>query len=572
MYEYNGALINRRVWKFFIPGFFATISVTLSMFLDILLVGRMVGPMEMGAVQMALPLTMCFNMIYMLLGTGGEVLVAAAKGAHDTKRANAMFTLSLAAIAITGAVLMLLGNIFTSQIAGALAKGSAEMTPLVARYIRVLFFGCPVLIFVMGSTPFVKADAMPGLASMIAVLSNVINVGSKIVYMGPMKLGLYGAAIGTVTGYAAGLALLCVCYLFNRRRRVLNFVPLAADDIKEIGNIFLTGLPSSLGQGLGALTSWASNAIVLSIAGNTGIVALTVANSCTIFVSSFRYAAPMTIVPLVGAMFGERDWWSMVQATRRVMKICVIGTAFCVALLLAFPREVLSGFGVKEASVMVMGVTALRYLSLNMILVVAIGIIMTYYQTTGRKTASIAISAGMELIDLGCRWICGMVIGIVGLWMAPILGNMIVLALIFCYVRYVAGTTKEAEIRYHGTFLLHERNVSFAEKNTIRPTAEDAEGVAAQIKLFITKNGISGAAADEAARLIQREALAIIKKNGTSKHSIDVMSVVWNGEVQIKLRDDGPRFTDAPEEDARITRIAVMGYNDTFIALNPQDR
>ncbi|MEG1603587.1 MAG: MATE family efflux transporter, partial [Cloacibacillus sp.] len=94
MYEYNGDLINRRVWAFFIPGLIATISITLSMFLDILLVGRMVGPMEMGAVQMAMPVTMLFNMIYMLLGTGGEVLVASAKGERDPARANTIFTLT----------------------------------------------------------------------------------------------------------------------------------------------------------------------------------------------------------------------------------------------------------------------------------------------------------------------------------------------------------------------------------------------------------------------------------------------------------------------------------------------
>ena len=61
MYEYTGDLINRRVKAFFIPGFVATLTVTLSMFLDILLVGRMVGSMAMGAVNMAMPVTMFFN-------------------------------------------------------------------------------------------------------------------------------------------------------------------------------------------------------------------------------------------------------------------------------------------------------------------------------------------------------------------------------------------------------------------------------------------------------------------------------------------------------------------------------
>lgn len=565
MYEYNGGLINRRVWKFFIPGFFATIAVTLSMFLDILLVGRMVGPMEMGAVQMAMPLTMFFNMMYMLFGTGGEALVASAKGARNGRRADMIFTLTLAVVLVISLAIALLGNVFTTQIAAALDKGNAEMTPFVARYIRVMFIGCPLLIGVMSCTPFVKADAMPALSSLIAVFSNVVNIGSKLIYMGPMKLGLDGAALGTITGYAAGLALLCFCYLFNRKRRVLNFVPLAASDIKEIVNIFLTGLPSSLGQGLGAVTSWASNAIVLSIAGSKGIVAMTVASSCTIFISSFRYASPMTIVPLVGAMFGERDWWSMVQTTKRVLKICVIGTALCVAMLIAFPDAVLSAFGVKDPSIMAMGVTALRFFSVNVVFSVIINIIMTYYQTTGRKAASIAISAGNELVDLACRWACGMLIGVTGLWLSPLLASAIMLLLIFCYTRYVERTTKNSEIGYHGKFLLHELDASFAEKNTIPPTEEAAEGLASQIKIFAEKNGILAEKAEEAARLVRNAALGIIKKNGVSGNSVDAMTVIWKGEIQVKLRDDGPKFGEGHEEDGRISHVAIMGYNDTFI-------
>ncbi|MEG2185066.1 MAG: MATE family efflux transporter, partial [Cloacibacillus sp.] len=560
MYEYNGDWINRRVWAFFIPGLIATISITLSMFLDILLVGRMVGPMEMGAVQMAMPVTMLFNMIYMLLGTGGEVLVASAKGERDPARANTIFTLTMAAALLTGAAVAVLGSLFAAQTAAFLDKGNAEMTPLVARYIRIMFLGAPIIIGVMSCTPFVKADAMPKLSAFVAVFSNIVNIVSKMIYMGPLKLGLDGAALGTVTGYAAGLALLSLCYLLNGEKRVLRFVPLSAKDFKKVGDIFLTGLPSSLGQGLGALNALVSNAIVLSIAGSKGIVALTVASSCTIFISSFRYASPMAIVPLVGAMYGERDWWSMIQTAKRVLFICIAGTALCVLFFELFPKEVLLAFGVKDKAVMAMGVTALRFFSLNVLFTVMIHIIMTYYQTTGRKTVSIAISAGTELADIACRYLCGMIFGLIGVWASPLLGSALLLISIYGYARWVEKKTAGAEISYHGAFLLHERAPAFVEKNTLIPDKQNVLAFAEQERAFIEKSGASAEAAKKAGTLIEEALLQIIAKNSAHIKSVDVMTVVWKGGINIRLRDDGPKFAAAQNKNDSITHASIIGY------------
>lgn len=72
MCDYNGRLINNRVNAFFFPGLITTLSITGSMFLDIAIVGQMLGTDAMGAVSLSLPITMFFSMIYMLLGTGGD--------------------------------------------------------------------------------------------------------------------------------------------------------------------------------------------------------------------------------------------------------------------------------------------------------------------------------------------------------------------------------------------------------------------------------------------------------------------------------------------------------------------
>ena len=569
VYDYNGSLIKRRVRAFFIPGFIVTLAVTLSMFLDILLVGRMVGTAEMGAVQMALPVTMFFNMIYMLFGTGGELLVASAKGAQNGREADKVFSLTMGFVVLLSLAVAVLGASFSGSIADVLDKGSAAMTPLIAKYIRILFLGAPLMICVMSCSSFVKADALPNLSAGIALTANVVNIIAKIIYMGPFKMGLAGAALGSVTGYTAGLALLAACWLCNRKKRVLNIVAVGAGDLGKLGNVFLTGLPSSLGQGLGAVISWATNALILSVAGQNGLVAMTAANSLVIFLSTFRYAAPMAIAPLVGAMYGERDWWSMTQTAKKVMLICVVGTIVCILPAELFPAKVIAGFGARDPQVIAMGSIMLRVLCLNVVLSVMIHIIMTYYQATGRKTLSIAISAMMDPLDYAAKYICCMAMGVAGLYVAPIAASIIIIALIFGAARYVEYSTKKAQLSYHGAFLIHECNLPYAESNTIRCSEEEARGFARTLKDFSLRNGLSQAIADRAVEIVGKAASGVVAKNA-AKHdkSIDVMSVVWKGALQIRIRDDGPKFASESEDGGLITHAAIMGYNDTFVKVS----
>ena len=117
------------------------------------------------------------------------------------------------------------------------------------------------MIGVTGFTYFIKADAQPVLSASVSVVANVVNVICKIIYLGPMKLGIEGAALGTITGYSAGFLFLLFVYLLSKKRRMLKFVPPLSLRWDKSWDIFITGLPSSLGQGLGAVATFAVNSV-----------------------------------------------------------------------------------------------------------------------------------------------------------------------------------------------------------------------------------------------------------------------------------------------------------------------
>ena len=561
MYEYQGRLMNARVNAFYFPGLIATLSITASMFLDIAIVGQMLGPVAMGAVNLALPLTMVFNMVYMLFGTGGEVLVSAAKGAGNKAEANKLFSLTIFTIIAIGIVFMLVGLGAGNRFAAALSRGDGDMEPLLAQYIHIMFIAAPLLIGVTSMTYFVKVDALPKLAAGIMVFSNVVNIISKIIYMGPLQLGIKGAAYGTITGFIAGFFLL-VPYLFFRKKRTLSFVSLSVKDFHRLGNIFITGLPSSLGQGLGAVTAYGSNVVILDIAGKSGIIVHTVCSSIAIVISSFRYAATSTMVPIVGALFGERDWWSMYQVAMRITKMVLGCVAACIILIELFPDRLLSFFGVHDIEVMAMGITALRIYAVSLFFGSLTYILMTYMQTTARKIFSIAISAGSELFSLIFAYLFGYGFGNIGLWSHPLAAYLMLLLLIVFTSRYIG---KKSNGKYHGVFI-HEVQPAYVRGNSIYATQEEAAGYTDMIGKFFTDNQVSEQVVADTKKLIYQTAMEIVEKGKNPQRTIDIMALIYDGYIRIRLRDDsGAPGTMKMEPDERISRLSVMGYNNTYI-------
>lgn len=563
MYEYKGRLMNARVNAFYIPGLLSTLSITASMFLDIAIVGQMLGPVAMGAVNLALPLTMVFNMVYMLLGIGGEVLVSAAKGAGNKLEADKLFSLTIFTILVVSFVFMLVGLSAKDQFTVFLSRGDSDMKPLLAQYIRIMFFTAPLLIGVTSMSYFVKVDALPKLAAGIMVFTNVVSLISKVFYLGPLKLGIEGAAYGTMTGFGAGFLLL-VPYLFFRKKRTLSFVALSAKDFLRLGNIMIAGLPSALGQGLGAVTTFCVNVVILDIAGKSGIIVNTVCSSMSIFITSFRYAATSTMVPIVGALFGERDWWSMHQVAMRITKIVMGCVTACIILIEIFPSSLLSFFGVHGGEIMDMGVTAVRIYAIGLLLGSFTYILMTYMQTTARKLFSISISAGTEIFSVLFVYLLGYRFGNIGVWIHTFAAYLLLLILAVLAAKYVG---KKSNGKYHGVFI-HEIQPDYVMGNSIYATQADAAGYTDMIGKFFADNQVSQSAIADTKKLLYQTVMEIVEKGKNPKKTIDIMALIYGGQIRIRLRDDigAPEPTKA-EPDERIHRLSVMGYNNTYIKI-----
>ena len=80
-------------------------------------------------------------------------------------------------------------------------------------------YGAPFLIVVPGFVYFVRADGRPNLASAVLIIANVVNLCLDLVFILVFKMGIAGAALATVTGYAVGLCVL-LRYIFSKEKNL----------------------------------------------------------------------------------------------------------------------------------------------------------------------------------------------------------------------------------------------------------------------------------------------------------------------------------------------------------------
>lgn len=68
---------------------------------------------------------------------------------------------------------------------------------------------------------------------------------------------------------------------------------------------------------------------------------------------------------------------------------------------------------------------------------------------------------------------------------------------------------------------------------------------------------------------MQQLLLEIIKDTKNARKTIDIMALIHDNTIMIRLRDDNKIFNNLTHEsDKRIRRLSVMGYNNTYVEVS----
>ena len=281
--------------QFAIPVMLGHLFQNMYNLVDMTIAGYTIGDHAIAAISASHALVMLINATAMGFNSGNAILVSQAFGAGDLNQARRSFAAVVelcAALAVGATTLLLL--IIDPLLR--LVKTPAELMVDAKIYIVILIAG---LFATMGYNTLAgifRAVGNSRIPLVFLIVSSLLNVGLDILFMGPFKMGVAGAALATVLAQLVSVILsgiyLYVNYPWLRLKRedfrrngglLKDMVPLGvslavSNSLFAIGDIAVQGALNSLGADAIIAQSAATKIRSFCITPSIGM-----ANTCSAF-------------------------------------------------------------------------------------------------------------------------------------------------------------------------------------------------------------------------------------------------------------------------------------------------
>lgn len=409
----------------------SAVVMTVYSMVDTVAIGRSEGAAGTAAMAVITPMYGMCAFSSILCGVGGAVLYGNARGEGKRDEANGYFTASAALmLAVT---LLFWGTfaLFRNQIL-TFFGADAALLPKVMEYMGAIGRFLPAFLLSMFLGAFVRNDGAPGRAMAAVIIGGCVNMLGDWLLVFPLGMGMRGAAIATVTGTFVQLAVLCSHFLSKRCTLRLvrpgNFVRAAGRTLAtgfgaaalELGTAFLTILTNSQINRYGGMTALAVYGVVVAVS--------------TLFQSMFN-GVGQAIQPIVSANHGAGETLHVRRAWRMaLLTVICMGLAFTTSGIL-FPRQIVGIYvDGAEAVMAAPGIVRPYFLAF---LFMGVNIAATYYlQSVLRRRMSLLVAAARGVAVSGLLLIAlPPALGIMGVWLAVPLAEMIVAAVALTCIR-----------------------------------------------------------------------------------------------------------------------------------------
>ncbi len=527
-----------------------TLSATLGMMIDNVIAGNLLGPDAVAAIGMSLPVFMLFSGFAGIIETGAVALSARAMGTRDASRVNMLFSVSLLAALVAGAVLSVCCTAFSSDIATFMGAREGDLHANTTAFLSGICTGAlPILVLqlLMG---FLRLDNAPQLGIIAIIIMSVCDVSLNLAAVCVLDAGLHGMGLATASSYCIAVVICCTHFFF--KKNTLHLVnPLT--HLKELGGILKTGLPDSLTRVTVMLRTFAFNHLLLAVAAGEAVAVLSMLSSVNTFTSSLSIGLGQTATLMCGIFYGEEDKLALKNTLRIAIRMGIVMTVILVIAVCAFAPAVVGLFGFTGAE-LALGVIAVRIFITREPFSILNQVFSSYFQASGNVSGASALAV-CEAGLVGMLFaLCGVwALGVNAIWLSFPIGSVITLALQLVFARFGKVRKAESKGATHTDFL--EKMMHFpasfqstwvaSENFECEPTLAGATDCANMVGEWCISRGIDNRRA-YLATLGTEELVTNTVKHGFSrikKPAIDVRITLKQDDIlELHVRDNAHPF------------------------------
>ena len=404
-------------------------------------IGQMIGVSAMAAVSSFFPL-LFFLMAFMIgLGTGAAVLIGQAWGAKEPERVKAVAGTTLSVGLCFGALVALLGGIFTENILRALGT-PPDILPSSITYARVMLLAAPWLFVYLLVTSMLRGVGDTRTPLKILLIANGIGLMLTPALIrgwgGLPQMGVASAAYAATVSFTVAMAWTA----WHLRR---THSPLAPDaqlrshlriDRSILAKVLRIGLPSALT----ILTMALSELAVLFLVNRFGSQATAAYGAVNQIISYVQFPAISIAITasILGAQaIGAGRLQSLGKIAQTGISLNLLLTGGLVVLGYLFSRNII-GLFITDPAVVEMAQTLLHIMLWSMVVFGMSGVLSSLMRASGNVVWPTAITfSSIALVQVPAAWVLSGYFGLNGIWMAYPVAFLTMLALQTAYYRLV---------------------------------------------------------------------------------------------------------------------------------------
>lgn len=301
--------------RFALPTMVMMVFMSLYTIVDGVFISRLLGSNALASANIVYPVLNLLIAVGIMLATGGSAIIAKKFGEKKPQEAREDFSLIIVVGILSGFVIMLLGNLFIEPIARALGATDVLLTYSVDYLSTSLFLAPACILQLLFQTFFVTAGK-PQLGLILTILGGIANMVLDYVFMGPLQMGITGAALATGIGQLIP-ATVGLIYFFTVRNSLYLVKP--KFHLSVIKESCLNGSSEMVTNLSTAIVTYLFNIIMLKLLGESGVAAITIVLYGQFLFNALYLGFSMGVAPVISYNYGSNN----VKLLQRIFKICI---------------------------------------------------------------------------------------------------------------------------------------------------------------------------------------------------------------------------------------------------------
>ena len=280
----------------------------------------------------------------LMIGIGGAIQYAILKNKGDGAESDSIFTYAILTGAFVSVVFVIIGVFFAAPLAALLGADKTTL-PLAEVYMRTLLSFAPVIMLNSILAAFVRNDSNPKLAMAGMVTGSFSNIVLDYVFLFPLEMGMFGAALATVCSMFLSVGVLSLHFVLRLNQFRLLKCKIRFKKIAKMLYLGSSAFINDLSLSIALITF---NLVILNIEGNIGVAAYgIVANIAFIVIAIFTGVA-QGIQPLLSKGYGREDNVLIKQVLKYAIVVVVVLSIIIYTVAFTFTADIVAAFNSEE--------------------------------------------------------------------------------------------------------------------------------------------------------------------------------------------------------------------------------